>query len=78
MSTMETIDNEVGGAVKLELLATACTSGTCPTIFKSDRGTYVVQGYAVDAGRAGVTLGAGELLVEIPADLLAAIRDSAN
>lgn len=78
MSTMETIDNEVGGGVKLELLATSCTSGTCPTIFKSDRGTYVVQGYAVDAHRAGVTLGAGELLVEIPADLLAAIRDSAN
>ena len=78
MSTMETIDNEVGGGVKLELLATSCTSGTCPTIFKSDRGTYVVQGYAVDARRAGVTLGAGELLVEIPADLLAAIRDSAN
>jgi hypothetical protein len=33
----------------------------------------MIQGYAVDAGRAGVTLAADELLVEIPAELLAAV-----
>jgi hypothetical protein len=60
-------------ASALTLLATTCASGTCPTIFKSDRGTYVIQGYAVNAAQAGVTLAHDELLIEIPSELLAGI-----
>jgi len=75
---MNSVDNVVDGttAPGLEVLATSCSTGTCPTIFKTDRGTIMVQGYAVDAGRAGVTLAPDELLVEIPAELLAAIAST--
>jgi hypothetical protein len=77
---MKSVDNEVDGArtPALELLATTCSTGTCPTIFRSDRGTIVIQGYAVDAQRAGVTLAADELLVEIPEELLALIRPAGD
>jgi hypothetical protein len=34
----------------------------------------MIQGYAVDAVRAGVDLARGELLVEIPPELLASLR----
>jgi hypothetical protein len=73
---MTSVDNDANGAAAptLELLATTCSSGTCPTIFRSDRGTILIQGYAVDARRAGVNLAPGELLVEIPSELLAAVR----
>jgi hypothetical protein len=43
-----------------------CGSGTCPTIYHTDRGTLLVQG----AAAAGITVPDGELLVEIPRDLL--------
>ncbi|MDT5041478.1 MAG: hypothetical protein QOE51_2463 [Actinoplanes sp.] len=73
---MNSVDNEANGlmAPALELLATTCSTGSCPTIFKTDRGTILIQGYAVDPQGAGVTLAPNELLVEIPAELLAAIR----
>jgi len=72
-SQMTDIVAAVHTAPALTLLATTCASGTCPTIFKSDRGTYVIQGYAVDAAQAGVTLAHDELLIEIPTELLAGI-----
>jgi hypothetical protein len=53
----------------LEHVVTLCGGGHCPTVYRTDRGTYVVQGTAVDGARAGIELGPGELLVEIPADL---------
>jgi hypothetical protein len=59
------------GDLSLEVVTTYCGSNTCPTVYQSDRGTFVVQGYAVDAARAGVDLPPGELLVEIPVELLA-------
>jgi hypothetical protein len=46
----------------------ACRDGTCPTIYATDRGTIVVQGYTVTD--ADVTVPDGEALVEIPAELL--------
>jgi hypothetical protein len=52
------------------MLAKACGNSGCPTIYQSDRGTLVVQGYAVSAQQAGIELPDGELLVEIPLDLL--------
>jgi hypothetical protein len=70
---MTNIDTDVEGTPALTMLASSCASGTCPTIFESDRGTYVIQGYAVDARQAGVALGSDELLVEIPVELLAGI-----
>jgi hypothetical protein len=38
----------------------------------------VVQGYAVEAARAGVDLPPGELLVEIPVELLANAARAVN
>ena len=60
----------------LELVTTLCGGGSCPTVYRTNRGTLVVQGYAV--GNAGVDLPAGELLVEIPADLLTAAAEAAR
>ena len=56
--------------LNLQILAKACAASGCPTIYRSDRGTLVVQGYAVSAQQAGIDLPDGELLVEIPVDLL--------
>jgi hypothetical protein len=67
---MEDLSSATGESAALELLATSCASASCPTIFKSPSGSYVIQGYVVDAEKAGVTLSAGEMLVEIPAELL--------
>jgi len=48
-----------------------CKNGNCPTIYRTDRGTLVVQGYAVGPEQAeGLTIPAGESLVEIPLDVL--------
>ncbi len=56
--------------MRLELISKLCGSSTCPTIYQSDRGTLVVQGYVVSSEQAGVDLPDGELMVEIPVDLL--------
>ena len=56
----------------LTLVTTLCGGGSCPTVYRTDRNTLVVQGYTVTAESAGVDLPAGEQLVEIPAELLAA------
>jgi hypothetical protein len=48
-----------------------CTSGSCPAVYRTDRGTYVVQGSAIDPASAGVSPSPGEALVEIPAELVA-------
>ena len=51
-------------------VASSCSVGSCPTIYQTNRGTLIIQGYAVSASDAGVDLPAGELLVEIPMDLM--------
>lgn len=53
----------------IEHLVTLCGAGTCPTVYKTNRGTLVVQGYAVTGADVGVDVPPGELLVEIPVDL---------
>ncbi|MGH9199199.1 MAG: hypothetical protein ACRD1T_26160 [Acidimicrobiia bacterium] len=53
---------------RMKVIAGGCFDGTCPTIYATDRGTVVVQGQQVTDRE--VTLGPGEVLVEIPADLL--------
>jgi hypothetical protein len=53
-----------------------CKNGNCPTVYRSDRGTLVIQGYTVDSADAeGMTLPAGESLVEIP---LAVLQEAAR
>jgi hypothetical protein len=65
-------DDERDGAKRpLILVKKLCTGGSCPTVYLTDRNTYVVQGYTVTAEAAGLDLPAGEQLVEIPAELLA-------
>jgi hypothetical protein len=53
---------------RMKVIAGGCFDGTCPTIYATDRGTIVVQGQQVND--SDVTLGPGEVLVEIPAALL--------
>lgn len=59
-------------APKLTLVTSLCGNGSCPTVYETDRGTLIVQGYTVTAGQVGLDLPANEQLVEIPADLLSA------
>ncbi|MDI6102784.1 hypothetical protein QLQ12_29605 [Actinoplanes sp. NEAU-A12] len=55
----------------LRVVANQCTSGVCPTVYVTGSGTVLVQGFTVPAERAGVTVGDGETLVEVPIELLA-------
>ena len=52
----------------MKVVAGGCFDGTCPTIYETERGTVVVQGQQIND--SDVTLGEGEVLVEIPAALL--------
>lgn len=56
----------------LTRLAGDCPDGrTCPTVFKTDRGTIVVQGYKLAADDlAQIVLPDGETAVEISITLL--------
>lgn len=47
----------------------ACEQGTCPAVYLSDQGTAIAQGPAVTTAE-GLTLGPGELAVELPPDVL--------
>jgi hypothetical protein len=47
-------------------------------VYRSDLGTVIVQGYQVQASRAGVELPEGEMLVEIPMELLTAAAREFN
>ncbi|WP_229068209.1 hypothetical protein [Actinoplanes sp. DH11] len=51
-----------------QLVASLCGVGTCPTVYSTDRDTVLVQGYPATAD--GVPVPAGELLVEIPKEVL--------
>ncbi|MEU4690333.1 hypothetical protein [Actinoplanes sp. NPDC023714] len=57
---------------QLTLVTSLCGTGSCPTVYRTDRGTLVVQGYTISPQSAGIDVPTGEQLVEIPADLLAA------
>jgi hypothetical protein len=54
--------------MKLTKIKGACRDDTCPTLYATDRGTIVVQGYVVRD--SDVTVPEGEALVEVPAELL--------
>jgi hypothetical protein len=55
-------------AVAIEPIVSYCTAGECPTIYRTDRGTLVVQGYAFEPE---TEMPAGERMIEIPVELLA-------
>ncbi|GAA3727958.1 hypothetical protein GCM10022205_10870 [Spinactinospora alkalitolerans] len=61
----------------LTRLGGECRNGTCPTIYSTDRGTYVIQGYAVsdEGALEQLDLPLGEAAVEIPRDLIASIAN---
>lgn len=59
-----------GEGLGLQVVSIVCGNGSCPTIYRSNRGTLVAQGYRVSSIQAGVCLHADESLVEIPVELL--------
>ncbi|HWS32457.1 MAG TPA: hypothetical protein VN408_06915 [Actinoplanes sp.] len=57
----------------LTVIAASCAQGTCPTVYETNRGTVMVQGYTVSAEAAraaGVDMPEGEQMVEIPLALI--------
>lgn len=61
--------------MKLTFLGSTSTGGSCPNLYATDRGTYVVQGYLITDPVALATLRDRglpdtETAVEIPAGLL--------
>ena len=61
--------------MKLTFRGTSSSNGSCPSVYETDRGTLVVQGYRVTDPEALAALRAGGLpdhedAVEIPLQLL--------
>ncbi|CAD5957903.1 hypothetical protein ACWGH7_14980 [Streptomyces cyaneofuscatus] len=54
--------------MKMTVLATTCEKKNCPTVYKTDRGTIIVQGETPTDH--GLTIPAHETLVEIPMELI--------
>lgn len=53
----------------LTRLAGSCQGTNCPTVYRDDDGSYVIQGYTVDSGPE-LELPAGESAVRVPAALV--------
>lgn len=65
--------------MKLTLVRGTCNDGkTCPGLYRTERGTYVVRGYVVDDAEAlaELDLPAGETAVEVPAELLRQVDEA--
>jgi hypothetical protein len=58
--------------MRLTPLTEGCGPNTCPQVYATDQGTVVVQGALLDAVALGVATDEGEVLVEIPGELLRA------
>ena len=58
--------------MKLTLLGVESDGNGCPTLYRTDRGTLVVQGWRVTDGEAldAMDIPGHETAVEIPAELL--------
>lgn len=63
--------------MRLERVRGTCNDGkVCPTLYRTDRGTVLVQGWKITDAEALGQLGAlpeGESVVEIPAALVAEV-----
>lgn len=65
--------------MRLRFLGTTSDDGQCPTLYATDRGTYVVQGNILTDAEALADLRhvlAGEAFVEIPKELLRFAEES--
>jgi hypothetical protein len=71
------LDSSAPPLVTLSVVASWCGAGDCPTVYRTDRGTLVVQGYTFNPETAGVAVPDGERMVEIPAELLAQLTGAA-
>jgi hypothetical protein len=58
--------------MKLTFLGTSSANGDCPSVYATDKGTYVVQGWKVADGEAlsHLDIPDHETVIEIPAELL--------
>ncbi len=56
--------------LSLELVSDRCGNGSCPAVYRTNRGTFVGQGTPITAAEAGIDLAPGESLVEVPEALL--------
>jgi len=74
-SDTDPADTAGDAAAGWRIVGSVCGTGTCPTIYESEGGSLIVQGYPVDPARAGLTVPDGESLVEIPAELLASLQE---
>ncbi|MEV2251348.1 hypothetical protein AB0I94_12335 [Streptomyces sp. NPDC050147] len=54
--------------MKVTMLATTCDKKDCPSIYKTDRGTILVQGETPEGH--GLNIPGHEHLVEIPMELI--------
>lgn len=69
-------DNSPRAEREMTLVTKLCGGGSCPTVYRTDRNTLVVQGYIVTPESAGLSLPTGEQLVEIPMELLVAAAEA--
>jgi hypothetical protein len=69
--TSELPSNDDSPGLTLRPIGTVvCGGGCCPTVYRTDRGTFVIQGRVVTPDEASIDVPAGEHLVEVPAELL--------
>lgn len=62
--------------MKLETFITSnCAAKTCPTVYKTDRGTFAVQGDLINPEVSDVSVGPHEGIVEIPEALARALAN---
>lgn len=65
--------------MRLRFVGSDSPSGSCPTIYETDRGTYVIQGQVVTDPEALADLRhvlQGETFVEVPRELLRYARET--
>lgn len=58
--------------MKLTELVSTCENGPCPTVYATDTGEFIVQGFKVDDAEALATMGMPdtETAVRIPMELI--------
>lgn len=72
-----------GETVKLTFRGTSSSSGSCPSVYETDRGTLIIQGWRVTDAEAIAALTARglpahETAVEIPVELLVYLPSQSN
>jgi hypothetical protein len=61
--------------MRLRIVKGSCGGGSCPTLYATDRDTYVVQGYTLEGHIAReLALAEGETAVEVPRSMIEGVR----